>query len=78
LSFIFVIVCGLFEWKQIYTGFIFVCLYTYSVGDPVIKRGGDGCDHFNQFNTATCLCLFPARTWISNVICRGLIRTVTL
>jgi hypothetical protein len=24
-----------------------------------------------QFNLATCLCLFQARTWISNVICSG-------
>ena len=26
----------------------------------------------HQFNLATCLCLYQARTWISNVICHGL------
>ena len=51
LSFMFVIVCGLFEWKQICAGFFFiVCVYMYCrwrssyqerrVGDPVIKRRG--------------------------------------
>jgi hypothetical protein len=53
LSFIFVVVCGLFEWKQICAGFQIVCLYLYycwrsnyqgevvyiciAVGDPIIK-----------------------------------------
>ena len=51
LSFMFVIVCGLFEWKRICAGFFFiVCVYmccrwrsSYQerrVGDPVIKRRG--------------------------------------
>jgi hypothetical protein len=32
-----------------------------------------GGDHINRFNTATLLCLFQAKTCISNVLCRGLI-----
>ena len=41
LSFMFVIVCGLFEWKRICAGFflsfVYICI---AVGDPVIKREG--------------------------------------
>ena len=36
-----------------------------------LSRGKGGCP-INRFNHATCLCLFQARNWISNVICRGL------
>jgi hypothetical protein len=47
LSFIFMIVhvCGLFEWKQISTGFLsLVYIHLYMFGDPVtgIKKGGLG------------------------------------
>jgi hypothetical protein len=43
LSFIFVIVCGLFEWKKICACFFLSCVYIcIAVGDPVIKRGGFG------------------------------------
>ena len=55
-----------------------------SRGEGVIKRGGsnyqegrvlsreEGWDTINRFNPATFLCLSQARTWISNIICRGL------
>jgi hypothetical protein len=41
LLLIFEIVCGVFEWKQISTGFFIVCLYyVLTFGDPIIKRAG--------------------------------------
>ena len=36
-----------------------------------LSRGG--WDPINLFNPATCLCLSQARTWISNIICPGLV-----
>jgi len=36
----------------------------------VLEKGGE--DPINWFNPATFLCLYQTRTWISNVICRGL------
>jgi hypothetical protein len=46
LSFIFVIICGLFEWKDICASFVYICvaleieLSRWGLGwDPVIKRG---------------------------------------
>ena len=42
-----------------------------AVGDPVIKRG-EGWDPINRFNPAILLWKAKARTWISNVICRGI------
>jgi hypothetical protein len=52
LSFIFVIVCGLFEWQQICTGF-YIC---FPVVNPVIKRGWLATKntiicHLNSLNT---------------------------
>ena len=32
---------------------------------------GKGCVSINWFNPTTFLCLYQARTWISNVICCG-------
>ena len=31
-----------------------------------------GWDHINRFNPAKTLCMSQARTWISNIVCRGL------
>jgi hypothetical protein len=43
LSFIFVIVCDLFEWMQIcikvFLSFVYICI---GFGDPIIKKGGLG------------------------------------
>ena len=67
LSFSFVIVCGLFAWKQICAGFVsrlFIYVLTFS-------RVG-GWDPFNRFNPAILLCLSQASIWISNVIYCGL------
>ena len=36
-----------------------------------LSRGG--WDPIHLFNPATCLCLSQARTWISNIICPGLV-----
>ena len=41
------------------------------VGDPVIKKSRIGII-LVDLSPATCVCLSQARTWISNVICRGL------
>jgi hypothetical protein len=43
LSFIFVIVCGLLEWKQIYVGFLSFFCTCIAIGDPVIKSEWVGC-----------------------------------
>ena len=40
LSFIFVIVCGLFEGTRICAGFLSFVYICIAVGDPVIKRRG--------------------------------------
>jgi hypothetical protein len=40
---IFVIICGLFEWKEISRFFFIICYTTcigIAVGDPDIKKGG--------------------------------------
>ena len=43
LSFIFVIVCGLFEWERICAGFLFiVCLYYYCSGKSNYQDGRVG------------------------------------
>jgi hypothetical protein len=50
--------------------FFFLLFYIcITVGDPIINRGWYP---INRFNPATFVCLSQARTWISNVICRGL------
>ena len=64
LSFIFVIICGLFEWKL-----ICVC-FSSLVYIAVQLSRGKGCYPINQFKPTTCVCLSQARTWISNVICK--------
>ena len=43
-----------------------------AVGDSIIKTGLMSL--VKRFNHATCLYLSQARSWISNVICRGLFR----
>ena len=48
--------------------FIHIC---GAVRDPIIKTWR-GCDQHNRCNPATFVCLSQAKTWISNVICRGL------
>jgi hypothetical protein len=70
LSFIFVIVCDLFEWKQICAGFIslvYICI-VLEIQFPRVE----GWVPIIRFNTDTCLCLTQGRTWIFNVLCRGL------
>ena len=47
--------------------FIYICIV---IGEPIIRRSV--LDPINGFNHVTFLCLFQARTWISNAICRGL------
>jgi len=74
LSYIFVIVCGLFEWKQIYAGylsFVYICI---ALEIQLSIRREDWV-HISRFNSATCLCLClpQARTLISNVLCCGLL-----
>ena len=68
LSFIFVIVCGLVVWERIGA----CCLYMHCRLEIHVSRG-EGWDPINRFNPVTLLCLSQARTWISNIICLGLI-----
>jgi hypothetical protein len=56
LSFIFVIVCGLFKWKQICAGYFIILLYL-SCCSRTNYQEGEGWDPTNGFKTATGLCL---------------------
>ena len=69
LTFIFMIVCGLFEWKWIWSGFFlsFVNIYI-AVGDPIINDTMV----INRINTAIYMCLSPSRTMIPKDIGRSL------
>jgi hypothetical protein len=67
LSFIFMTVRGLFEWKWFCEGFLSFVYICIAIGDPGIKRGG--WYSINWVNNVTFVCLSQARTWISNVIC---------
>jgi len=49
MSFIFVIVCGLFEWKQIFADF---ASFAYICIEIQLSRG-EGWDPSNWFNTGT-------------------------
>ena len=72
-KFIFVIVCSLFVWKQICANFFIVLFffkYLYCHWKSNYQRRRVW---INRFKTAIFLCLSQARTWISNVICCGLI-----
>ena len=64
-----------FEWKRICAGclsfvYTFFCVYVLPLEIQLSK--GEGWDHINKINPTTLLCLSQARTWISNVIYRGL------
>ena len=64
LSFIFVIVL-----KESVQVFFIICLYMYCRLRSSYQRR----DPINRCNPATFVCLSQARTWISNIICSGLI-----
>ena len=72
LSFIFVMVCGLFEWKRICAGF-FYHLFMYVLRSEIQLSKGEGLDPIKQFNHVTFFVPVQTRTWISNVICHGLL-----
>jgi hypothetical protein len=72
LSFIFVTVCGNFEWKRICAVFFFYRLFIYVMQLEIQLSREEGWDLINWFNPTICLCLSQARICISNVICRGL------
>jgi hypothetical protein len=38
---------------------------------PLELSRGEGWGFINRYNLATLLCLYQARDWLSNVICRG-------
>ena len=63
LSFISLIVCGLFEWKRISEGLFSYCI----VDETQLSRGG--WDLVNWFNPTTFRHMFQARIWITNVKC---------
>jgi len=60
----FVIVCGLFVF------FFFIISVLLLEIQLSVGEGGDPID---QFKLNTFLCLSQARTWISNVLCHGLL-----
>jgi hypothetical protein len=64
-SITFVIVCGLFEWNQIYAGF-FYSLFIYVFPLEIQLSIGECLDPINLFNSATALCLSQAKTWMFN------------
>ena len=71
LSFIFVIVFELFEWKRICSGFFFSFLFWFISVLPLnfqLSRG-EGWDPIKRFNPATYVCLSQASTWMFDVIC---------
>jgi hypothetical protein len=71
LSFNFVIVCGLFECKQICTGFFYrlpICVLPLEIE---LWKGEDW-NPIKRFIPATLVCLTQARTWISKDIWHGL------
>jgi hypothetical protein len=39
LSVIFMILCGLFEWKRTYAGILSLVYICIALGDPVIQKG---------------------------------------
>ena len=55
LSFVFVIVCGLFEWKGIYAGILSLFIYVLLLENQLSTE--EGWDPINRFNTTTFLCL---------------------
>ena len=61
---------NIFEWKRICSGFY--RLFIYVLNSVIKLLRGDNRYPIKQFNSATCLCLSQARTWISNHTCRGL------
>ena len=69
LSFISVIVGGLFECKRICAGFYRLFIYVMPLEIQLSR--GEGWDPINLFNATTLLCLSQAITVISDVICRG-------
>ena len=47
----------------------FIQEYTVVVGDPNYEEAGV----IKRVSQAACLCMFQAKTWISNTICRGIV-----
>jgi len=56
LTFIFAIVCGLFEWKRICADFFIVCFYLFWRWRPNYQEG-DSWDSIIWFNPITIVCL---------------------
>jgi hypothetical protein len=70
-SFVFVIADCLFDWMAVSSVFFIINLYLYCRWRTNYQEE-QGWDPMNQFKTVTFLCLSRTRTWISNVIYRGL------
>ena len=65
LSFIFVIVCGLYERKQNYAGVYLLFAFTYRYCH---SNSGRIWDSINRIKPVSFLCLSQSRTWIFNAI----------
>ena len=61
LLFMFVIVCGGFEWKQICAGFLSFVYTSICIPLKIQLSRGESWDPINRFNPTTLLCLFHAR-----------------
>jgi len=66
--FIFMLVCGLSEWRRICVGFYYCLLISVLSSGTYLSRVEDW-DPINRLNPVTLLCLSQVRIWISNSIC---------
>jgi hypothetical protein len=57
-----VIICGLFEWKRLCTGFFMFVYICIVVTETITVLRWGGMDPINQINHATCVCLSQDRT----------------
>ena len=58
-----------FPWNKIK---VYILFHIWWTNIYKYQEGEKGSDLINQFISATLLCLFQTRTWISNTICLGL------
>jgi hypothetical protein len=64
LSFIVLLMCGVFKWKRICAGFCCYCLFMYVLPLGVMLSRGDSWYLIYLFNTAThFVCLSQTKTW---------------
>jgi hypothetical protein len=45
----------------------------YNWNTIILMLKGEGWDPISRYNPTISLCLFPSRTWVPNIICRGFV-----